>query len=86
MREFFFFERVNVFFRNLERIARFDRLQVLRAIEKAKEAGERDEDFRRSIRKIVEQYLPLRTVEDMRKDNGVSFRVTPGVLQKTGRS
>ena len=37
---------------------RFDRLQVLRAIEKAKEAGERDEDFRRSIRKIVEQYLP----------------------------
>lgn len=45
----------------------------MRAIEKAKEAGERDEDFRRSIRKIVEQYLPLRTVEDMRKDNVSHF-------------
>ena len=41
----------------------------MRAIEKASEAGDRDEDLRRSIRKTVEQYLPLRTVDDMRKDN-----------------
>lgn len=46
---------------------------MLRAIEKAREAGERDEEFRRSIRKIVEQYLPLRTGEDMRKDNVSHF-------------
>lgn len=46
----------------------FDRLQVLRTIHRATEAGQRGEELRGTIRKALEQHLPLRTKEDQRKD------------------
>eukprot|EP00939_MAST-03C_sp_MAST-3C-sp1_P001829 g1829.t1 len=51
----------------------YDRLQVLRTIHRATESGQKGEELRGTIRRALEQHLPLRNKDDQRKDNVSHF-------------